>query len=457
MTADQVVNQEKSGSDDSNDTSSEIDPSPPQKNGLGRLLLITLVFLLVGAGLGVFVSLQNRAEKQQEQFRALSSEAVNKEEWGRLEIVAQKWLDWDADNNDALMFLAEAQLQSGELAEAADTLGRVSDGYQAAIAALSYRGEILSSDLHLAYEAESTWKRILELDPENTHAHQRLITFYALSIQRQKMVDQIRESMKRNAEPPEAYAYLILTNAMGFTSGLVQVQNWRKHYPEDETFEVAEAIYKAKYENRSKADDEFEKSPIAPGNQTLINDCLKKYPQNIEILAFHLELNAYFGKTDRVIELLQKAPPEAMKDARFWRHRAWLLRQTQQQQKGLEALEKSLEIDPFSWRSRWLKAEILRQLGREQEAIETQELAIAGKLLEEKLYKTDGRALKWGLVMEMHGYIEQLGQTEVLSSLNYRIRSQGGESMISDSGPEDPGKQPHSLKGRMKQVFDQSP
>lgn len=389
-------------------------------------LLVLLSILLPVAGVGAYAGYQKWHEHHTEQFKDACAKASDEKEWKRLGLIAEKWLEWDEGNNDALLYQAEAQFQAGQLEEAAESLRRVSDDYQGIVPALIFRGELLYGDLHRPFEAEATWRRILSLAPDNGHAHQRLITFYAMSLQRDKMVAQIRDAFRHHCEPPEAYAYLLLANALGFTDAVVHVRNWRKNSPDDEILEVAEAIYIGKYDDDNIA-DAFEKSYLGSGNQAAADNCLKKYPQNLELLAYHLERQIYYGNTQRVIELLRSAPPEAIEDSRFWRFRAWLSKEANDYQQALKSLEKSIELDNFSWKSRWDKATILRLIGETDQAKDVQALAMKGKQLQDQLYKTDGRALTWGLVEEMRRYIRLVNDPEVLGALDARIRRQGGD------------------------------
>lgn len=390
-------------------------------------------------------------ERRTGQYKAGCVAATTDKQWERLGLIASKWAQWDPDSDDARIYLAESEFQAGRLEEAAELLGQVSNDYHGALSALTICGEIQFGDLHRPYDAEQTWKRILEIDSGNTHAHQRLILFYALSMQRTKMTEQIRESMRRRCEPPEAYAYLIVANALGFTEGLIQVRNWRSSRPDDEILEVAEAVYQAKYAENPNIAETYEESHFFAGDQSAIDACLQKYPRNIEVLAFHIEKQIYFDRREEVIDLLKSAPAEAMQDSRFWRFRAWLFQQAEDDEEAVAALKKSIELDPFGWRSRWELASLLRLNGNTQEAEEVQKLALRGKTLQDELYRTDGRALTWGLVEEMRDYISQVGDPEVLGALDSRIRSQGGaalaEELIDTTGsPAESSEKPSSSR-----------
>lgn len=403
--------------------------SPRRRSRVGVLLCAGLILLVVAASVPGYGWWKQR---RTDQFKAGCVTATTEEQWERLGLIATKWLEWDPSSNDAHVYLAESEFQAGRLEEAAELLGKVTDDYHGAVAALILRGEILYEDLHRPYEAEQTWQRILTIDPRNTHSHQRLVLFYALSMQRRKLVDQIRNAMQRRSEPPEAYAYLLSVNSLGFTQGLTHVRNWRRSTPEDETLEVAEAVYLAKYGANPKILEEYEESHFFSGDQSAIEACLQKYPRNIEILAYHIEKHIYYDRADEVVALLQSAPPAAADDSRFWRFRSWLFQQSGDVDQAIAALDRSIELDLFGWRSRWELASTLRSHRRIAEARQVQELALQGKLLQEALFRTDGRALTWGLVEDMRAYINEVGDAEVLAALDARIRSQGGEEYAAE-------------------------
>ena len=366
-------------------------------------------------------------ERRMGQFKSACVEATKAKQWERLQAIAEGWQNWDTSSNDALLYRAEANFQQGELDEAADLLGRVSDDYHGVLDALTFQGEIFYGDLHRPEDAEKSWQRILSINPKSIHAHQRLISYYAVSLQRKKMVEQIRRAFDLRAEPPEAYAYLLLTNALGFTEGMVHVRNWLTSTPGHETFEAAEAVYMASHPENTNVKNAYQDSHFKPGDQRAMDACLKKYPRNIEVLAFHIEKQMYFGKADEVVKLLGSAPPEAMEDSRFWRFRAWLLQKSKDNEQAKEALQTSLKIDPFSWRSRWELGEVLRALELPNEAESMQAVAMEGKSLQEQLYKTDGRALTWDLVHKMRTYLKNTDDKDALEALDHRIRSQGGD------------------------------
>jgi tetratricopeptide (TPR) repeat protein len=404
-----------------------------QKSGKrSRMTLLVYALLLIVVCLGIMPTSHALHDYRTRQYKEGCAGARDRSQWGRLNSISDKWIEWDTDSSDAYVFAAEAHFQMGRLQEAADSLSKVSDDYHGIIAALTFCGELLFGDLNEPYKAEAVWLRMLRIAPEETHAHQRLIYFYAMSLQRKKLVDQVRQCLKLSCEPPEAYPYLLLANSLSFTDGAVVIDKWRQNLPSDPTLEIAEAFYIGKNKKDTTA-GVFEKSYLAPGDQSAIDASLEKYPTNIEVLAYHIERRIYYGDTPGVVELMQQAPPLAMEDARFWRYRGWLMQQTSDYQSAEQALNNSIELDRFDWRPRWELGTVLRLLERQEDAEQAGKLAMKGKQLEEKLYQTNGRALTWRIVEEMREYIRDVGDTGVLEALDLRIQRQGGTELTQDS------------------------
>lgn len=389
------------------------------------------VILAIVIAVAVFASWSGYGwwfERRSDQFKQGCDEANAAEDWERLRLISGEWRKWDSTSDDALVFQADAFFQTGRLREAADLLAQVDDSYSGAVAALLYCGEILFGDLNEPFEAERIWKRVLKIKPDSTHTHQRLMYLYAITLQRSKLIDQIRDAFQQQSEPPEAYSYYLLANSLEFTDGFLVMTKWRANEPDSEILEVAEAIYAGRSKDLRDPDDSANEVEyfMAPGDQRRINTCLDKYPSNIEVLSYHIERSMFGEDAARVTELLGAAPEVALEDARFWRYRGWVLKQLGNYEEATAALEKSIEIDQFSWKARWDLAAVQRLAGKLKAAEETSELAIRGKRLEEALFLTDGRNISWNIIFKMHEYIELLDAPDVLNSLERRIRLQGG-------------------------------
>lgn len=359
-------------------------------------------------------------QRRSRAFKLACSVAVRDKDWNKLEALADRWVQWDPANGDGWVYLAEAAAQMGQVERAVEALGRVSNSYSGALEALALRGEMQFGDLNRPYDAVATWKRMLEINRRADVARQRLIYFYSMTFQRSAMLAEIRTAMELECEPPEAYAYFVLANELNFTDGMSVVSKWRDHYPDDETLEVAHAIYVAKYA-ASGGLPIFGQSTVASGDLTPIDACLKKYPANLEVLAFHLEYAIYDGNEPRVLELLQQCPAAAENDPRFWRYRAWYLASQEQFEEAEKALRKSLELFPADWQTWLLLGNVLRRLGR-PEAAEAADIALMGKQLKRELFELpNARSLNKQLGEQVYRYLKRTGPDWVWQSLERRL------------------------------------
>lgn len=356
-----------------------------------------------------------------QQFRSACKAATEAESWDRLDAIATRWVEWDPRSDDGWIYVAEASTQLDKLARAVDALGRVRDSYHGALEALAIRADMQFSDLNRPYDAVATWERMLEIDPLADLARQRLIYFYAMTLQREKMLEQIRKAMTLFCEPPESYTYYMLAYEINFSDGLTLIRKWRDACPDDEALEVAHAIYLAKY-SLDRPPETVVQPMIAPGDLSMINACLEKYPANLEVLAFHIDYAIYEGNERRVLELLKQCPESAEKDARFWRYRGWYLSVQEQHEQAEEALRKALELHSADWRIHWTLAGVLRRLERSSEASQATAIATHGKKLHKVLFELpNASSLNRRIVLDLYEYFRQTGPEYVVSALRHRL------------------------------------
>ncbi|TWT51852.1 Tetratricopeptide repeat protein [Thalassoglobus neptunius] len=382
------------------------------------ILFAILVIVVLGLKNPVVNAVQSyRAARFKSECKAL----IDAEDWSGARSTARAWLKMTPGSNDALVFLAEAAVQLDDPEEAADSLSKVSDDYHGALQALAVCAELQFTDLNQPYQAEATWKRMLEIDPLADVAHQRLIYFYAMTLQRQAMRDQIEQAMELGCEPPEAYPYLLLANVLNFSDGLKKVSRWRQSNRDDEILEVAQSIYAAKRTEDSGMAT-FGIQTITPGDKTLLDRCIQKYPGNLEALSLQIEFAMFGGDPKTVAKLLAQAGAEAESDSRFWRYRGWLFQERGRDEESAKSLERALEINPFEWQSRWLLADIYRKLGKSELASKHAKIAAQGKDLQTQLFeRPNARDLTPELMQQIYDYLHSIGPSIPRDAIEKRI------------------------------------
>jgi tetratricopeptide (TPR) repeat protein len=387
----------------------------------GRFLVLAAALTVAAAG--TMPAFRWWKGRRTEQYRVACQAAMHQESWDRLRAASSQWLEWDESSDDARIFLAEASVQLSDTETAVELLGSVDDSYHGALQALALQGDFLFSDLNRPNEAVEAWKRMLEINPHADLARQRLIYFYAMTLEREKMIKHIRRAMELGCEPPEAYGYLVLAYEVMFSDGLRVTNQWLEAEPDDPAFNVANAIYLARFSPENTVNI-YGMSLIVAGDETLVNDCLEKYPSNLEVLAFHIDKAIVAGDRQRVLELLTQSPPEAERDVRFWRYRGWYLAALDRFSEAEEALRTGLELHPFDWRTRLVLAGVLRQLDRPQEAAEAARVADFGKELDRELLQLpDARAaFNAEISPKMEEYLRLCGDPMVLRAWERRTQ-----------------------------------
>lgn len=394
---------------------------PPRGFPRRMMAVCLLGLLLAGTTLGYY---RNQAS-QVRQLRLACRKAIAVQDWDALEQQALQWQQKTPHDDDARMYLAEALTQKRQYQQALDVLENVSADYHGILEVMAVRAELLFGELRRPFEAAQIWEDVVQARPDAAVPRQRLIYFYAMTLQRHRMVDHIRTAIKLGIESPECYSYLVLSNDLNFSDGLVTVTQWLNSDPDNRVLQIAQAVYAAK---TSGANDlpKFGTSSVIPGDQALLEKCLKQHPDSIEALSLTIEQAIFAGDQNRVANLMSQAAETAARDDRFWRYRGWLLQQRGQFAEAEKAFRRSLEIQPFAWRSRLLLADVLRKLQRLEDAEQESALAITGKTISGKILAgANARDLETELAYELLDYAGQTGETVASEGLARRLNEAG--------------------------------
>jgi tetratricopeptide (TPR) repeat protein len=348
-------------------------------------------------------------------------EAIAANRWDELQAVSADWCSWDADNAQAWLFAAQAAESRKDWPRVADYLGRLPDSDSRTVPALIERVRLLFEELNQPLEAVATCARILRIEPRASRAHSRLIFFYAMSLQRQEMVRCIRQAIAAGSEPPEAYVYLFGTDWIVLSNALSINSHWLKTDPDYEPFLVARAGLITSMAPGQAADPFDPNSPKA-GDTALIDAYLETYPQNLEVLAYHLRKSAEAGDYARMAELLARAPAAAENDSRFWRYKGTLHLERKELASAKEAFASALQVNPYDWTSRHQLSNVLRLAGETKEAEQQLELARQGKEIERAIKRLANAAdASADLLEQLARYAAESGDRQVATALRVRL------------------------------------
>jgi len=380
---------------------------------------VLVLALLVVVGWRAYIW---RLDQRRTALFAQCRTAMAEKHWDDLDAIATDWTEWDTENGYAWLFVADAATHKEDYARAAECLGMLADDDPKVVPALMERMRICFEHLNQPLEAVATCERILRIEPRASRAHSRLIFFYAMSLQRGKLMHCTRRAIKARAEPPDAYVYLFGADWLLFSNAMTVCSHWLESHPDVEPFLVAQAILVASMAPGDKKADPFASGILQGGNEALINEYLLRFPDNLEVLAFHLKKHADAGNLERLAELLSRAPVEAENDNRFWRYKGVYHAERGELAEAIEAFNNAVKIHPYDWQARHRLSVVLRLSRRLDEAEQQAQLAAQGKEIERKIKNlTNVDAASPEVLRSIADYARASGDREVAEALGLRL------------------------------------
>lgn len=358
-------------------------------------------------------------ERQTKAFAKQCRQLREKEDWQLLANVSEKWSEWDKQNADAVLFRAEAAQGQNELASAVEFLAQIPETSPKRIPALMARTSLLLGPLNRPLEGVQACQLTLEINPRVYLAHQRLIFYYASTLQNERLLKQIRQSLELECEPVDAYSYLIMADDITLTNGFEVNNQWLKADITQEEFLVARTIHmwnQLRQEAFPKAET-LEKIKLA---ERLLSEYLQRFPKNAAVIAFHIEKSMIAGDLDQIESLLAVYPSHS--DSRYWRYRGWWLAAYDRIDESESAYRESLKQFPLSWMSRHELADVLRRKQRFQEVVDLEKLVRQGKDLRERIMELpDVQKVDLEILREFRDYADLCGDQLTAKSLSRRL------------------------------------
>lgn len=387
--------------------------------GLGFLLLL---------GLGVLFGLPAWREWQARRFETQCRNMRDKRQWQQLSKTAESWSRQDPQRANAWLFRAEAAAGLEQFSQAAEFMFQIPKSDPKAIPAYLKGATILLGPANRPIEGVQALQRLFQLEPRIADAHRHVIQFYALTLQRQKLLDQIQFAIQCDREPPEAYVYLFLVDTLRLSNGVEMNDRWLKAYPDEEIFLVARALHmdeqrvKAETTAASGGDRNSTVSGSTSVRSQLLADLLKRFPNNVELLSYHIEQSLLSGDVDRAVTLLSQAPADIDSDNRFWRYKGQIHQSREETAEAESAYRHALELNKLDWATLNRVATLERLQGHFAEVERQQRLVKQAESLREKVrkYRTaEEIGPEW--LRELGEFCRAAGRTDLASSITHRL------------------------------------
>ena len=350
-------------------------------------------------------------------------EAQNAEQWVDLRKISEQWSAWDSSSVDAMLYAADAGIHLQDFESAVECLSTIPDSDPRALPSLVALSMVQFGPLNRPLEGVRTCERILRIDDRATAAHHQLIEFYAVTLQKRKLEQQIRFAIDCQREPPRAYVYLFLIDTMRIAGASESNSRWLEQDPDSELFDVARVLHMPEPENAVRASSGDDKYSLADG-------LFKRFPDNLELLAYKVDVSLRSGDVQGVVQLLSSLPLEADEDNRFWRAKGWLHLNRNELPKASEALNEAIRLFPMDWYARNLLADLLRKQRSLAEAEKLHELVQSARQLRIQINAIAlDSEIPNDILTELARLAEQCGDMQVASALNRRLE------MLNMSGP----------------------
>lgn len=356
-------------------------------------------------------------------FRNQCKEAQDSGKWMELRRISEQWSARDSSSVDAMLYAADASIHLEDFESAVDFLSKIPDSDPRALPSLVVLSNMQFGVINRPLDGVRTCERILRIDQRATAAHHQLIEFYAITLQKRGLEQQIRFAIDCQREPPKSYVYLFLIDTMRIAGASESNSRWLEQDPDSELFDVARVLHLPEPENgvsESSSDDKY----------SLADRLLKKFPDNLELLAYKVDVNLRSGDVPGVVQFLSSLPTDADDDNRFWRAKGWLHLNRNELPKATEALEEAIRLFPMDWYARNLLADLLRKEGRLTEAEKLHELVQSARQLRIRINATAlDEEIPNDILTELARLAEQCNDGQVANALNQRLK------MLNSSGP----------------------
>lgn len=292
-----------------------------------------------------------KRRESSEQCRA----ALVHQRWDEAESIADRWSAWDPENGELWQFRAQAAAGRRDWPAAAKFLLRIPENDPRAMQAMIELSKLSFTHLNDPMQGVEACERILRIAPLAAGAHQQLIWFYAMTLQREKLLKQIRSAVSVKSEPREAYVYFFLADTLRSKVAVKLNERWLESAPDAELFQVARALQLPDIEVElsdsldTTAVEELSKIPAGRSKYKLVDELLIRFPNNVELLAFKAEERIAAGDVDGVATLLSQAPATVQQDSRFWRIKGWLHESANELDDAAAAYRQALELHELDW------------------------------------------------------------------------------------------------------------
>ena len=410
------------------DSSRQADARGRSRRRFSNRTLIVLIVLLIPLG---YLSFRSVRVYQLRSMAFEANELRNAGKWRTLEPLAVKWGQADQTTAIPWLFAAECAERLGAPDRMAQYLEQIPQEDPRAPDLLLELATIYFGPLNRPQQGVQACERALQLVPEHREARRRLIFYYGITMQREKVIELTRDTIRIGSDTQETYVYLLGANWLSFSNAYELNGKWLQSMSNEEVYGIAEALH---WRGATKNDPSVAQLPEADRERIrkaeqaeMLKKYFARFPKNTELLAFFLEESSVRGDVDEVEKLLAEVPASAAKDNRFWHYKGWYHANLSEWQEAEKCYRKALELHPYAWRSQFELADVLRKSGDLREVERLSQLSLEGKDLQKTILQLpDVQSVPMDIFKRMQRYANDCGDSPVATRMKERIKQYGG-------------------------------
>ena len=386
---------------------------------LGLVAVLVVGCALAWWGYGWYV------DRQVQQITAACEIARKSGNWNQLEQQASQLRSLQPSNGQPLLLLAESAEMQGQLQKAADLLGQFPESDVRAPLVLAQKANLEWGKLNRPLDALKTSEELIRLRPRTISSHARIISFYAMTFQRPELLAAVRRAIEMDAEPREAYTYLMMADALTFSNGISLNSHWKSSATDPTFFEITIAVHTATDRTQRAIAEPNPKNEAAEKEaRNEVEALQRRYPSNRILLGFLLDRCLEEGNVLRAAELLRQVAPEDSNDHLLWIHRGWYHTSQREFDSAETCFQKAIKLHPLSWLARREFATLLRKQQKADEAEKLLQMVLTARELRKDLLKLQSaREITEELVLRIANYAESCGDALVYEALKKSLAS----------------------------------
>ncbi len=395
------------------------DPETRKRRWSGRkrfFFVFSLILVSVWPGYATWRYIQSR------EFRLACEAACEAHDWTSLREISGKWVQWDSTVARGWWYAAEAAQELQDLEDLAYCLGQVPESDPKAIVAYTEKANLEWTALNRPLDAIRTSTHVLEMDARVLEIHSRVISYYAMTMQRAPMLKAIRAAIIAGAEPKETYTYLMMADFLAFTNGDSINTIWLAAEPDEIRFKIGLAIQTAvkltMNQESLRTEESVELNQVAAQQ---LNWFLENQPGDPVLLSYMLHRAYLAGDVDGAAKLLLQVDDRGIDDHMIWVYRAWYHTMVDEFEDAETSILEAIRLYPMSPLAHHEYTNLLRRLQR-PEVANQQRIAAYGKQLRSEIMQIETASdLTPALLLQIQSYAEACGDAEIAKSIEKRL------------------------------------